>query len=148
MDRRDVLLAVSAVAAAAAAAAVQPALGDEDHSHQTHRAQMYPALASAAADCVRTGEICVDHCLALFAQGDKSTAACARSVTQLTSICGTLQLLATQNSKFLPRYAKLAGEICKDCEDECRKHEKEHQQCKDCADACAACEKECNKVAA
>lgn len=89
MDRRDVLLAVSAVAAAAAAAAVQPALGDEDHSHQTHRAQMYPALASAAADCVRTGEICVDHCLALFAQGDKSTAACARSVTQLTSICGT-----------------------------------------------------------
>jgi Cys-rich four helix bundle protein (predicted Tat secretion target) len=144
MDRREVLLGMSAVAATAA---LQSALGDEDHSQHTHRAQLYSALASAAADCVKTGQICVDHCLDLFAQGDKSTVACARSVTQLTSICETLQLLATQNSKFLPRYAKLAGEFCKDCEDECRKHEKEHQQCKDCADACASCVKECNKVA-
>jgi Cys-rich four helix bundle protein (predicted Tat secretion target) len=145
MDRRDVLLVTGAAIAAAAA---RSAVADEDHSHHMHHAHPYGSLAAAAAECVKTGEICIDHCLDLFAQGDKSIAACARSVTQVTPVCETLRVLATQNSKYLASYAKVAAEFCKDCENECRKHEKEHQQCKDCADACAACAKECTKAAA
>lgn len=37
--------------------------------------------------------------------------------------------------------------FCKDCEDECRKHEKKHMTCKECADACAKCLAECKKIA-
>ena len=51
--------------------------------------------------------------------------------------------MAAQGSKHLAKYAKVAMEVCQDCEAECRKHESEHQVCKDCASACAACAKEC-----
>lgn len=145
MERRDVLLGAGALIAAAATSA---AGADEHgmHMHQ-HGDQKYPTLAAAAADCVKTGEICIDHCLDLFADGDTSTAACARSVNDLLSVCATLRHLATQNSKHLPKFAKVAADICRDCEKECRKHEKEHSQCRDCADSCAACAKECDKAA-
>ena len=147
MDRRDLLLGAGAVAAALVSQSAQSA---DDHSQHAHH-QAGPAnkaLLAAAADCVRTGQVCIDHCLELFAEGDKSTAACARSVNQLVPVCEALQELAALNSKYLARYARVALDMCKDCEDECRKHEKEHQACKDCADACAACAKECQKIAA
>ena len=44
--------------------------------------------------------------------------------------------------------AAVVMDMCKACEDECRKHEKKHKSCKDCADSCAACYTECKKVAA
>jgi Cys-rich four helix bundle protein (predicted Tat secretion target) len=150
MDRRELLLGAGALAATALA---QSARGDEDHSQHQHEhhhtgAPTYAALLTAAADCTRTGQVCIDHCLQLFAQGDNATAACARSVSQVVPACQALEQLAALNSKYLGRYARLVMDMCKDCEDECRKHEKEHSACKDCADACAACAKECQKVAA
>jgi Cys-rich four helix bundle protein (predicted Tat secretion target) len=83
-----------------------------------------------------------------MAEGDKSLAACARSVNALTAVCGALAVLAAQNSPLLARYAVVAKDVCKACEDECLKHAEKHAPCKACADACADCARECAKIAA
>jgi len=143
MDRRNLLLAAGGVALAASAH-----LANADHiePHQ-HGAGSSPLLDSAL-HCVKTGEICEAHCFDRLAEGDKSLAACARSVNALTAVCGALAVLAAQNSALLPRYAAVAKDVCKACEDECLKHAEKHAPCKACADACADCAKECAKVAA
>jgi Cys-rich four helix bundle protein (predicted Tat secretion target) len=151
MDRREILMGggvLAALLAARAGAADEHVHDSADHSHHVHGAQKYAALVAAAADCVKTGQVCIDHCLDMFAQGDNATAACARSVNQLLPVCAALQQLAAQNSRYLPRYASLAREICRDCEQECRKHENQHASCRDCAQSCAACAKECDAVSA
>jgi Cys-rich four helix bundle protein (predicted Tat secretion target) len=104
-------------------------------------------LVTTASNCVSTGEVCLNHCHEMLAGGDKSFAACARSVNELIAACAALRSLAAQNSPFVPKYAKLTAEVCKSCEAECRKFEKNHAECKICADACAACIAECVKVA-
>ncbi len=144
MHRREMLGSVGALAMAALAVDAVAANHDHDHLHGAK----YQGLIGTSGDCVRTGEACLNHCFELLGNGDKEMAACAKSVNELLAVCAALQRLATSESKFLARYAKVAGEICEDCEKECRKHEKKHSQCKDCAEACAACLKECKKLAA
>jgi Cys-rich four helix bundle protein (predicted Tat secretion target) len=151
MERRDLLIGSGAMAAALLsklAAADEHEHAAEEHHHHEHHERKYAALVATAGDCVKTGRVCADHCLDMFAEGDNSTAACARSVSQLIPVCAALQQLAAQNSKHLKHFAAVAQEICRDCERECRKHEKEHQACRDCAESCAACAKECDAVAA
>ncbi len=67
---------------------------------------------------------------------------------KLTLAPFVLMKLAGQDSRYVPALAKIAGEICANCEKECRKHADHHAECKACADSCAACVKECKKVAA
>ncbi len=148
MDRREVLTGGALLAAAAMANTVFAA---EEAMHEHHHHDMpLPAasLAASASDCLQKGQVCIDHCLILLGDGDKAMAACAQSVTQMLAICTTLQRLANANSKYLPQMAKLAKEVCKDCEAECKKHADKHKQCKDCQESCAACAKECEKFAA
>lgn len=153
MNRRDVLqgsgaLTLAAVTGLAAMASSARAAEPHDHHHHHHGvAANYSDLAHSATHCVMLGEACIDHCLDLLAQGDKSLAACAKSVEQLLAICNALRQMATYKSAHVPRLAKLAMDVCKECETECRKH-KEHEACRACADACAECHKECAKVAA
>lgn len=143
MDRREMLGSMGALAMAAVAAQASAA----DHDHHHHHGAKNQALVDSASDCVKTGEACINHCLDLLAQGDKEMATCAKSVNEMLAVCAALQRLATTDSKFLPKYAKLAGEVCDACEKECRKHEKKHAECKACADSCAVCLKECKKIA-
>lgn len=154
MDRREILqggVALSAAVFAGMAAAAGMEGHDHDHGpmHQQHAGGAdYFELAHAATHCVMFGEACIDHCITLLGQGDKEMAACARSVEELLAACTMLRQLATWKSAYVPRMAKVAMDICKACEEECRKHEKKHQPCRDCAEACADCYKECAKVAA
>jgi Cys-rich four helix bundle protein (predicted Tat secretion target) len=74
-------------------------------------------------------------------------AACAKSSSQVVAVCTALQQLASAESKHLPQFAKVAMEICKECEEECKKTEK-HPECKACKEACTACYEECKKIAA
>ena len=57
------------------------------------------------------------------------------------------KVIAAQNGTQLMKLVRVAMDTCKECEDECRKHEK-HKQCKDCADACADCYKQCKQLGA
>jgi len=151
MNRRE-LLGV-AVGGASLAIAANNALADEhDHmehmDHAAHAHLQHAKLSEAARNCVSTGDLCMSHCLALFTMGDNSTAACAKSVYQMSAMCEALARLASANSEHLPALAKVCHESCLDCEKECRKHEKEHVICKTCADSCAACADECKKIMA
>lgn len=152
MDRREMLMAGGAMAMAAMAgsAAARPATGQEPtpHQHMHHGKSPYAALMESAAHCSMTGERCVSHCIMLLSEGDKELGACARSASQMLAICGALRSLAAQEASQLPKLAKLAMDVCKECEDECRKHENKHEICKMCAEACADCAKECKAVAA
>ena len=115
--------------------------------HHHHEAGAgYSALVLAASHCVVTGEACIGHCLELLGQGDSSVAGCAKSVQQMLAACIALQQLAAWKSAYVPRFAAVVKDMCKACEEECRKHENKHKECRDCAESCAACAIECAKV--
>lgn len=144
MNRRELLLGGMALAGAAVVGRAQAA----EHMHEHHHdVSENAALSAATSDCVQKGEVCLSHCLELLGQGDKGMAACAKSVNQMLAICGALQQLANQNSKQTARLATIAMDVCKQCEDECKKHADKHEQCKACGESCAACYKECKKIA-
>ena len=146
MERRELLKAATGLAlAGAAATAAAEQTGGHDAEHH-HHAGSSP-LGDSAIHCVHMAELCQAHCFDLLAKGNQALAACARSVTGLEAVCHALAVLAAQNSPHLAHYAAVAREVCKGCEDECRKHV-EHAPCKACADACAACAQECAKIAA
>jgi Cys-rich four helix bundle protein (predicted Tat secretion target) len=146
MDRREVLTGGALLAAAAMAGTVFAA---DEHAHHHHAVAMPTAkLATSAADCLQTGQLCIDHCLVLLGDGDKVMAACAQSVSQMLAVCGALQRIANANSKYLPQMAKLAQDVCRDCAAECKKHADKHAECKNCMDSCNACADECKKFAA
>jgi len=126
MERRDVLKTVAATVAGAISGSALAA--DHDHGHHDHAAmaKRNAALIAASADCLKTGEACLAHCLYLLGNGDKEMAACAQSVNELLASCNALMKLAGQDSRYVPALAKVAGEICANCEKECRKHENHH----------------------
>jgi Cys-rich four helix bundle protein (predicted Tat secretion target) len=104
-------------------------------------------LAAAAADCVRVGERCLQHCLDLLAAGDQSLGECAKSVNQMLAVCKAVGPLADAGSKHLAALARVCRDVCSDCERECRKHESHHDICKQCAEACARTVAEAQKIA-
>ncbi len=140
MNRRDVLGV--AIGGASLVMAMDKVLAAEGHQHE----HAHASLSEAARHCVSSGDACMSHCLELFAQGDTTTAACAKSVYQMSAVCEALARLASANSEHLAEFAKIAHATCLDCEKECRKHENEHAACKACAESCAACAEECRKV--
>lgn len=105
------------------------------------------AFARAAADCVRVGEECLQHCLTLLASGDESLGDCAKSVQQMLAVCRAAGPLAYAGSKHLGAFARLCADVCGDCEAACRKHESRHAICKQCADACAKTVAAAKKIA-
>lgn len=149
MNRRELLLGVSAMATAAIAGkafAAEHEHAGKEMAHE-HSSAHNDKLIAAAADCVLKANLCLQHCIVAMGKGEKDLAACAKSSSQVAAICTALQQLASADSKQLPQLAKVAMEICKDCEEECKKTEK-HPECKACKEACAACYKECKAIAA
>lgn len=145
MNRRELLVGGIALAGAAVVGNVQAAMHDHEHMHH-HGASA--AFTLAIGDCIQKGEVCLNHCIELLGQGEKEMAACARTVNEMLAVCGALQQLANQNSKQLARMAAIAMDVCKQCEDECKKHADKHDSCKACGESCAACYTECKKIAA
>jgi Cys-rich four helix bundle protein (predicted Tat secretion target) len=132
MKRRDFLAKTSLLAATAA---VAPQLAFSAEAAKG-------SLAETAADCTAKGELCLQHCVESLSSGSKTMAACAVSVREMMVYCEALSKASARKSKHLKALAKIAHEACKDCEAQCRKHEK-MDVCKTCADACATCAKEC-----
>jgi Cys-rich four helix bundle protein (predicted Tat secretion target) len=148
MSRRD-LLASGTALGAAYGLGVGAAFAADEHAGHAHSAPAGPAaggLARAAAECVRAGEECVQHCLDLLARGDTSLGECAKSVNQMLAVCRAAGPLAYADSKHLKTFAKLCADVCSECETACRKHESHHAVCKSCAEACARTVAEAKKV--
>jgi len=143
MDRRGLLTMGAAAVSASALSGIAQEMSH--HNMAGMGGAKHQMLIDAASKCNSTAELCTSHCVDMLAGGDKSMAACASSSREVAVICSGLQALAAQNSAHLASYAKVAAEVCKSCEAECRKHA-QHPVCKDCAEACAACAAECAKV--
>ncbi len=142
-----VALAATATAGNARAQAdTKPAAGGHQHHHGGNARTA--RLVDALSDCISKGETCLAHCLVLLGEGERTLAACARSVSETIALCEGLRKLAAQGSPRAARVARIARAACLDCEKECRKHETKHAECRDCAKACAACAKECAAFAA
>lgn len=117
-----------------------------DHQHAPQSANL--ALISAALDCVKTGELCADHCIQLLKTGDTSLAECLDRVNELVTACQALARLSSQQSRHVVAFAAVTAQVCRDCEKECLRHAEHHQQCADCAKSCAECIQECDKLTA
>jgi len=105
-------------------------------------------LIEVATSCVKTGEICRQHCVDLLSSGDKSLAECLKSVNEMLTMCKALLELSAQKSSHLAKFAAICEDVCKTCEKACRVHEAHHPPCKNCAEACVRCASECAKIAA
>ncbi|MEQ8824835.1 MAG: four-helix bundle copper-binding protein [Filomicrobium sp.] len=151
IDRRQTLFAAGAVATAAvmAPSAVSAESGHSHHAdHGGHAAHVAPhqKLIDVALHCVNRGDVCSEHCISLLGKGDTSLKDCLLRVSEMLAACAALSRIAALDGKRLKAFAAVCADICKDCEDECRKHEKHHSACKACADSCAQCIKECKKL--
>lgn len=154
MNRRDLMTGAGLMMLAAS---VSARAGEHDHKHHdmaampgmkgSGGAKALATLAREAGDCAASGEACLAHCLVLLGEGDKAMAECARSVNQMMAVCTALQKLALQQAPATAALAKLARDVCLECEKSCRKHEK-HDTCRDCAEHCARCAKACEALTA
>lgn len=146
-------------AATLAAVAGTQLLAQEQEEHQGHQGQPREgdhaqggannsALIDAAAHCVRTGQVCVNHCIAVASQDQRYSdlLKCAVAAQELIACCQTYGVLAANNSTHLKAYAEVAMKICQACEAECNKHWEHHMPCKSCAASCASCISETRKL--
>lgn len=143
MNRRELLVGAGAVALASVARAAGK---DKPASEAHHHDASFAALADAAAECVKRGEACAQHCLTMLGTGDTSMAACSRTSRDMLASTRALHTLASGGSKRTRDLARVCADICRDCEAECRKHP-QHDVCKACADACARMVQEWSKLA-
>jgi len=105
-------------------------------------------LVDAGADCVKAGEICLEHCLEQLRAGDKSMVRCSETVSAMLPMCRALQALAIQGSPHLKAHATLCAKVCRDCEAACKVHAGHHEACKRCMETCQRCAAACEKYAA
>src|SRR5690606_30047060 len=68
-------------------------VADPHAGHAGHHASDDTTLA-VAAECLKTGEVCMQHCFMLLGQGDTSMAACARSAYEMLAVTRALLALA------------------------------------------------------
>lgn len=134
MDRREALtLGSLAFAAGAISTAcgspVARAAGPEEHAH--HGAE---PLTGHAAECLRAGELCLQHCIALLATGDTSMAGCAKAVHDMLAASEALLKLAS--SELKPLAVALAKAASERCAKECEAHAAKHDACKACGHCC------------
>ena len=147
MNRREVLFAAGGAAAAGAFSAFTPnavfAAGEHKHEHRS--TSNNAAFIDTSLECIKTAELCLNHCFDVLGTGDTSLVECAKSVKELSFICESTFKAASNDSKYLKGLVAVAAKVCADCEKECSRHKK-HKTCLDCADACLACLKECKKL--
>ena len=145
MNRREAITTLGALTvapAAFAAAAPPPAKAPPAAALDTK------ALAAAADGCTDVGEECVEHCIFMLSNGDKSMTDCFAAVRAMVPTCEALEALAKLNNPNLKAYAAVCAKVCRDCEKACKPHADKHPPCKACMDACAKCASECEKAAA
>jgi len=138
------------VAGVATAAALSQ-LNSQDHNHdmkdmKTPDAGKYSKALMSAAHCKLAAQICLSHCIAEMGKGDKTLAACASSTREVMAACDSFMQMASLDSGFTKKMAKLCEEICNSCATECKKHSTHHKVCKDCMNSCISCSKEMAKV--
>ena len=153
LRRRELLVGAGAMAFTAVASAAS-AGHHEQGEHGSGRyfeadaPAKHGALVAAAYECIATGDVCMSHCLETFRKGDTTMAECARVVADMLAVCRAVASLGGYDSPHLKGQAEVCIAACRDCAEECRKHEKHQPECGRCADACDALIEEARKLTA
>lgn len=139
MLRRDLMVGTGVLLVAGGALAQAEAAEDPHAGHGAHAGHggLQGPLVDEASDCVRVGEVCLDHCFDMLAAGDTSIAECGRSVHEMIAVSRTLETLAAAGSPRLPAMARAAVATYEHCQAECKKHAPKHEICAKCGEACA-----------
>lgn len=148
MNRRDLLTTAAGSLAVYSLSALADGPKAAPPAAKAPEGPANQALVDAALDCVRTGEICLQHCIRLLSTGDKSMAECAATVRAMLPLCEATAQLGLQSSVHLKALAAVCGKACRDCEAACKKHQHHHAECKACFESCQKCAAECEKFAA
>ena len=106
----------------------------------------YATLVAAAQDCLKTGAVCEEHCVATLSKGDTSMAECLGTVRAMLASCEALAALGIMGSGHTKAFAAVCAKVCRDCEAACKKHENHHAECKACMESCAKCAAACEKA--
>jgi Cys-rich four helix bundle protein (predicted Tat secretion target) len=124
---------MGAAASMAYAGSLSAALS-EHHDHSKHSTQLTD-LMDAVNACTDKGRRCIAHCMVSFTEGDTELAKCASKAQEMLSICEGFAYLVASNSSYIKDYAQVCEKVCRDCAEECKKHDK-HIECDACARAC------------
>lgn len=103
--------------------------------------QQNQSLLDALNACVAACENCASACL----QEDdvKMMAPCIALDRDCSDICALTARLVARGSAHAQHLLRECAEICRQCAEECEKHQ--HQHCQDCAAACRRCEEACRQ---
>ena len=101
-------------------------------------------LITSLQKCVRHCISCADQCL--DEDNLEKMVPCIRTDHECAEICDATAKVVAMNGSKTAAMVKTCETICRECAEECDKHE--HQHCKDCAEACRECAKACQSFAA
>src|SRR5215475_6893409 len=102
MNRREMMVAGAAAVVIGARAA----------GAETKKPDARAALLAAVAECKRTGEVCVAHCLDELGQGNKAFANCNLRVYEMMALVESTGTLAALGSPLAKKQAELCAAAC------------------------------------
>lgn len=91
------------------------------------------------ADCAAACRYCADQCL--NSDNIAKMVDCIRTDHDCADSCLQAINFVSRQSKHAKEAVVFCRSLCKECWDECAKHEMDH--CQACAKACRACEEAC-----
>ena len=71
---------------------------------------------------------------------------CIQTDMECAAVCYAAAQLMSMQGSHAKELCAVCAKLCRECAEECDKHDHEH--CKSCADACRKCAEECERMAA
>ncbi|SEA40769.1 protein of unknown function [Thalassobacillus cyri] len=104
--------------------------------------EKYASVIEVLHECMEACNHCYTSCL----QEDnvKEMAECIRLDRECADICAFFEQSLTRDTPYVQELAQLCAKACRDCGEECAKHD--HDHCQKCAEACRKCADECEKL--
>lgn len=120
-------------------------------THPQARGQAPSALVRCVElcfDCTQACIACADACLAEEKVGELRR--CIRINLDCADICAATGALASRRTSpdetILRAMLQNCADMCRLCEEECRRHGKQFEHCRICADVCKKCESACRSA--
>ena len=98
------------------------------------------ACVACAVECSH----CATECLK--EEDVKMMARCIQLDMECAAVCYASAQLMSLGSNIAKELCRICAGICRECGEECSKHQDEH--CQECARLCRECAEECSRMAA
>lgn len=101
-------------------------------------------LLNTLSECINHCNHCADACL--DEENVKMMVKCIRLDRTCATVCAALADVLATSHKDVQGLVDYCERICRQCGEECGRHENEH--CQKCAEACRRCAEACRSYAA